>query len=277
MADRGREAVAKTLRRPLLEDTDLMHATRADLVALEQVVHPLTRRLAARLAQRRKRGRKGRLDFRRTLRQSLSTGGVPMDPRFRVPRPGKPEVFLLCDISGSMATFARFTLQFMYAMASQFSRLRSFVFVDALDEVTTFFEAGADFELALERISSEAEVLWMDGHSDYGHSLSQFWDVHGGDLTARSTVIVTGDGRNNYRDARSDILAGIHAAVRAVYWLNPEPRAYWDTGDSVMSLFAVHCDGVHEVRNLRQLEQFVEGLALPTGGRRTGRPPIDFT
>ncbi len=279
VADRGREAVAKTLRRPLIEDTDLMHASRDELAMLDEVIHPLTRKLAARLAQRRRRGRRGRLDFRRTMRRSLSTGGVPMEPQFRTPRPGKPEVFLLCDISGSMATFARFALQFVYAMSGQFSKLRSFVFVDALDEVTDFFEAGAAFETALERISQEAEVVWLDGHSDYGHALSHFWDRYGGDLTPRSTVIITGDARNNYRDSRGDVMAGIAETARAVYWLNPEPRTYWDTGDSVMSVFAAFCDEAFEVRNLRQLEAFVERLALPrprTHRLRTEWKPAEF-
>ncbi len=279
VADRGREAVAKTLRRPLLEDTDLMHASREELALLGQAIHPLTRKLAARLAQRRRRGQRGRLDFRRTVRRSLSTGGVPMEPQFRTPRPTKPEVFLLCDVSGSMATFARFTLQFVYAMSGQFSKLRSFAFVDGIDEVTGFFEAGSAFEVALERVGSEAEVVWLDGHSDYGHVLAQFWERYGNDLTPRSTVIVTGDARNNYRDARGDIMAAIAGVARAVYWLNPEPQAYWDTGDSVMSAFAGHCDGVFEVRNLRQLEAFVEGLALPRGrmgGLRTEWKPAEF-
>ena len=149
VADRGRQAVAKTLRKPLLEDLDLMHATRIELGKIEQAVYPLTRKLAARLAQKRKRQRQGRLDFRRTVRRSLATGGVPVEPVFRNPRPSRPEVFLLCDISGSMATFARFTLQFVYAMSGQFSKLRSFVFVDALDEATRFFDAGVDFDESL--------------------------------------------------------------------------------------------------------------------------------
>jgi len=280
VADRGREAVAKTLRRPLLEETDLMHASGDELMLLGQVIHPLTRKLAARLAQRRRRGRQGRLDFRRTVRRSLSTGGVPLEPQFRSPRPTKPEVFLLCDVSGSMATFARFALQFVYAMSGQFSKLRSFAFVDGIDEITGFFEAGAAFEVALERVGREAEVVWLDGHSDYGHALGQFWDRYGSDLTPRSTVIITGDARNNYRDAGDDVMAAMAEAARAVYWLNPEPRAYWDTGDSVMSAFARHCDDVFEVRNLRQLESFVEGLALPRrriGRLRTEWKPAEYT
>ncbi|MFQ5967645.1 MAG: VWA domain-containing protein [Acidimicrobiia bacterium] len=263
VADRGPKAVARTLRRPLLEDVDLMHASRIELKQLERAVHPLTRKLAARLARRRKTGRLGRLDFRRTIRSSLSVGGVPVEPRFRRPHPSKPDVFVICDISGSMSTFARFTLQFVYAMANQFSRLRSFVFIDALDEATDAFRGGGDLSEALHRVSTESEVVWLDGHSDYGHALEEFWESYGDDLTPRTTVIVAGDGRNNYRAPRDELLAQVRERSRAVYWLNPEPRSYWDTGDSVMSSYAPHCDEVFEVRNLRQLERFVETVAAP--------------
>jgi uncharacterized protein with von Willebrand factor type A (vWA) domain len=265
VADRGREAVAKTLRRPLIEDVDLMHATAHDLADMEAAIGPLTRKLAARLARRRKK-RTGRLDFRRTVRKSLATGGVPADPQFRHPRPHRPEVWLLCDISGSMATFSRFTLQFTHAMSTHFSRLRSFAFVDTIDEVTGFFGPGVDFGSAVSRITTEAEVVWLDGHSDYGNSLETFYSRYGSQLTPRTTVIITGDARNNYRPARDGVLAEVARASRALVWLNPEPMAYWDTGDSAMSHYARHCTSIHEVRTLRQLEEFVETLTLP-GGR----------
>ncbi len=264
VADRGREAVAKTLRRPLIEDVDLMHATTGDLAEMEAAIGPLTRKLAARLARRRKK-RTGRLDFRRTVRKSLATGGVPADPQFRHPRPHRPEVWLLCDISGSMATFSRFTLQFTHAMSTHFSRLRSFAFVDTIDEVTDFFGPGIDFSSAVSRITTEAEVVWLDGHSDYGNSLETFYERYGSQLTPRTTVIITGDARNNYRPARDAVLSDVAKASRALVWLNPEPMAYWDTGDSAMSHYARHCTSVHEVRTLRQLEEFVETLTLPSG------------
>lgn len=260
--DRGHEAVAKTLRQPLVEDLDLMHATRTDLQSIEHVIEPLTRKLAARLARRRRRASRGRLDFRKTVRASLATGGVPIEPKFRQIRPHKPELFLLCDISGSMATFARFTLQFTYAMSTQFSKLRAFVFVDAVDEVTRFLQPGTDFKESLARISTEADVVWLDGHSDYGHAFEQFNARYLGELTPRSTVIIAGDARNNYREAREAYLADVADTVEAVYWLNPEPKAYWDSGDSVMSRYADYCDEVYEVRNLRQLEAFVEAVAM---------------
>jgi uncharacterized protein with von Willebrand factor type A (vWA) domain len=267
--DRGRDAVARTLRKPLTEDVDLMHATRHDLDAIEKAIVPLTRKLAARLARRRRLLRRGRLDFRRTVRQSLATGGVPMDPKFRSPRPHRPEVFLLCDISGSMATFARFTLQFTYAMSTQFSRPRSFAFIDTVDEVTDFFGPGTDFPNALARIATEAEVVLHDGHSDYGTAFAGFVDRFGKEVTPRSTVIITGDARNNYRQPQDDMLGDIARRARALYWLNPEPVSYWDTGDSVMGRYSPWCDGVYEVRTLRQLEAFVEELSLPVkAGRR---------
>jgi uncharacterized protein len=259
--DRGHEAVARTLRQPLVEEIDLMHATRTDLRNLEQVIEPLTRKLAARLAQRRRLASRGRLDFRKTMRTSLATGGVPIEPRFRHVRPHRPELFLLCDISGSMATFARFTLQFTFAMGTQFSKLRAFVFVDAVDEITDYLTPGLDFRDALLRITTEADVVWMDGHSDYGHAFEQFSHKYGKEITPRSTVIIAGDARNNYREARERYLAEIADNCQALYWLNPEPRAYWDSGDSVMSRYARFCDEVFEVRNLRQLETFVERVA----------------
>lgn len=262
VADRGRDAVAKTLRKPLIEDIDLMHATTKDLADMEAAIGPLTRKLAARLARRRRR-RTGRLDFRRTVRKSLATGGVPADPQFRHPKPHRPEVWLLCDISGSMATFSRFTLQFTHAMATHFSKLRSFAFVDTVDEVTDFFGPGIDFSSAVSRITTEAEVVWLDGHSDYGNSLETFYTRYGSQLTPRTTVIVTGDARNNYRPPRDGVLGEVARVSRALVWLNPEPRAYWDTGDSAMSHYGRHCTSVHEVRTLRQLEEFVETLTLP--------------
>ncbi len=263
VADRGPQAVAQTLRAPLLEDIDLMHATRDELARIEAAVGPLARKLATRLAQRRRHGRKGRLDVRRTIRRSLQHGGVLLDPSFKPPRKSKPELVLLCDVSGSMATFARFTLQLTFSLAAQFSNVKVFAFVDALDDVTRFFGPGRDLAAALDQLASEAKIVWQDGHSDYGHAIDDFVAGHLDKVTPRSTVLITGDARSNYRDPRVEAFADIAAEARAVYWLNPEASRYWNTGDSVMARYAPYCDAVREVRTIRQLEQFVEDLILP--------------
>ncbi len=259
--DRGAEAMVRSLRRPLPEDVDFVHATREDTLALQQVVYPLTRALAARLAQRRRRRRHGTLDFRRTVRASLSTGGVPVEPRFRRPHPSKPEIMVLADISGSVANFARFTLLFVYAMASQFSRVRSWAFVDGIDEVTRFFDHALDVGESVRRVTSEADVVWTDGHSDYGHALTTFFERHGREVSPKTTIIVLGDARNNYHSTEAWVIDQLVRRARAVHWLNPEPRAYWNTGDSVMQAYAERCTGVYECRNLRQLQRFVARVA----------------
>lgn len=261
VADRGRGQVAATLRAPPPEEVDLMHASESELRRIEELIGPLTRKLAARLARRDLHRYRGRLDFRRTLRASLASGGVPLDLRLRPQRRFRPQIFLLCDVSGSMATFARFTLQFTYAMSARFSGLRAFAFVDGLDEITHLLTPGMRFGSVAGRIFAEAEVVEMDGHSDYGNALSRFSDLYGGELTARSTVIIAGDARNNYRDFDAASLAQVSEASEAIYWLNPEPQAYWNTGDSLMGAMALWCTNVYEVRNLRQLERFVEQLA----------------
>ena len=260
VADRGVDAMAKTLRKPLPEDIDFMHASREEMVSLRKALQPLTRRLAVRLARKRRHGRKGSLDFRNTVRHSLSYGGVPAEPKYRYPRPSKPEIFVIADISGSVAAFARFTLHLVHAIASQFSRVRSFVFIDGIDEVTRFFEGEEDIVQAIHRVNTEADVVWVDGHSDYGHAFEVFWNRWGKEIGPKTTVIILGDARNNYHATQSWVIKEMRQKARHVYWLNPEPRAYWDTGDSVVGEYGVHCDGTFECRNLRQLERFVDHL-----------------
>ena len=260
VADRGVEAMAKTLRKPLPEDVDFMHASREEMVALKRAIWPLTRKLAARLARKRRHGRKGPLDFRNTVRHSLSYGGVPAEPKFKYPKPAKPEIMVIADISGSVAAFARFTLHLVYALNSQFSKVRSFVFIDGLDEVTPYFEGVDDITAAIHRVNTEADVIWVDGHSDYGHAFEVFNEQYGKDVGPKTTVMILGDARNNYHASQSWVVKELESRARKVFWLNPEPRSYWDTGDSIVSEYSTYCEGTFEVRNLRQLEAFVENL-----------------
>jgi uncharacterized protein with von Willebrand factor type A (vWA) domain len=257
--DRGEETVNRWTSKPLPEDVEFVTATRDELEALTKAIRPLARRLATRLAKRRRHGRHGRLDIRKTVRTSLSTGGVPFNPRFRRKHPHRPELFLLCDVSGSVAAFSRFTLQFVHALQNQFRAVRSFAFVDTLDEVTEDFRGG-DLAPSLAQMIQRARVVYGDGHSDYGSSLRRFEQIAGDSLNHRSVVIVLGDARNNYREARDEVLERVADKVHRLYWLNPEPRRWWDTGDSIASKYAPHTTAVFECRNLRQLEDFIERL-----------------
>lgn len=261
VADRGAEAMAKTLRKPLPEDVEFMHASRDEMQHLKKALQPLTRKLAARLARKRRHGRKGPLDFRNTVRHSLAYGGVPAEPKFKYPRPAKPELIVVADISGSVAAFARFTLMLVYAISNQFSKVRAFVFIDGIDEVTDYFKKTEDISEAIHRINTEADVVWVDGHSDYGHAFEVFWEKWGKEIGPKSTVLLLGDARNNYHASQAWVVKEMRQKARHVYWLNPEPKSYWNTGDSIVGEYGTFTDGVYECRNLRQLEAFVEKLA----------------
>jgi uncharacterized protein len=266
--DRGADAVAKTLRVSLVEDLDLTNATSAELADIERAVRPLARKIASKIAARRKQSDRGRLDVRRTVRRSLAHGGALIDPVFRPRTRSKPEVIVLADVSGSMATFARFTLQLTHALASQFSGVKTFAFVDEIDDVSAYFRPGVRFVDALQRMTTEAAIVGLDGHSDYGAVLRGFEARYIDVVHDRSVVLIAGDGRSNFRDP---YVTGLHAIVekaRSVHWLNPEPARYWDTGDSIIGTYAPLIDQVAEVRTLRQLEHFVEHLVLDSRPRR---------
>jgi hypothetical protein len=269
-----RELIAQAIRRQLverrqghdampslgelpIEDIDFLGASPTELRRMREAIRPLAQKLAARIARRRRYRRRGRLDVRRTLRRSLSAGGVPLDPAFRHPRASKPDLYLLCDISGSVSEFARFTMSLLHAVSAEFSRIRLFAFVDGVDEVTELMDRSGH-ELAPRNLLYGTKVISGDGHSDYGNVFRRFWHVYGyADLDPRATVIVTGDARNNYRDPGLDAFRMIAERARKVYWLNPEPRQDWNTSDSIMVAYADRCHAVFETRNLAQLAEFV--------------------
>jgi uncharacterized protein len=260
VADRGSEAVAKALRKQLPEDVNFVSASAEQVVALREIIAPMTRKLAAKLAQKRAHKRRGSLDFRRTVRRSMSTGGVPIVTVFHHPRPSKPELLVLADISGSVSAFAGFTLQLVYALRSEFSRVRSFVFVDGVDEVTDMLQRADNIGDVTRAINEEGRGVWFDGRSDYGNALDTFWEQHATVLRRRTTVLILGDARNNYHASGANVVKQMSQRAGKVFWLNPEPLASWDSGDSIIGEYAKYCDGVFECRNVRQLRAFIERL-----------------
>ncbi|RVW05521.1 vWA domain-containing protein [Rhodococcus xishaensis] len=255
----GRERVANYGVPKLAEEVDFLRASDSELGALRRSVTPLARLLASRLAVRRSRARAGAVDLRRTLRKSMSTGGVPIDLVQRKPRPARPELVLLCDVSGSVAGFSHFTLLLVHALREQFSRVRVFAFIDSTDEVTRFFESGSDLGVAMSRMIREAELITYDGHSDYGNALGVFAERYAHSLTNRSSLLVLGDGRNNYRDPALPTLAHLVSVAKHAHWLNPEPRGQWGTGDSAALVYNEVID-MHECRSAQQLAAVVAGL-----------------
>jgi uncharacterized protein len=241
----------------LATQLDIRRASAGELDQIRAAIQPLARRLAARLARTR-RAASGRLDFRHTMRRSLAYGGVPLEPVIRGRRRSLPEIMVLADVSRSVADFSRFTLQLVYGLSSQFGRVRSFVFVDTIEEVTEQLRDRADMTEAMRALGTSAGITRFDGHSDYGQAFADFWHGWGAEVTPRMTLIVLGDARNNYHPSQSWVLGELRRRARRVYWLNPEPVSSWDTGDSLMSEYAGLTHETFECRNLAQLEEFVE-------------------
>jgi uncharacterized protein with von Willebrand factor type A (vWA) domain len=258
-AEKGRDKVARSAVRPLADQVDFLRAQQSDLAELRRTVAPLARRLAVRLSARRRMGREGRLDFRKTVRASLGTGGVPVVTHHRPRAVHKPELVVLCDVSGSVAGFSHFTLMLTQALREHFTGVRAFAFVDSTDEVTRFFRPGADVVDAVARIGREADVVAFDGHSDYGTAFEVFADRWPGAVGPKTSLLVLGDGRTNYREPGLPVLADLVRRARSAHWLNPEPRRLWGSGDSAAERYGEVIDMV-ECRNAAQLADFVTTL-----------------
>ena len=255
----GREHVQMYGVPQLSENVEFLRASGDQLRQMRRVVAPLARTLATRLAARRRRARAGVIDLRRTLRRSMSTGGVPIDLVLRKPRPARPELVVLCDVSGSVAGFSHFTLLLVHALRQQFSRVRVFAFIDTTDEVTHLFGPDADLALAIQRITREAGVYTRDGHSDYGNAFTSFRENFHNVLSPRSSLLVLGDGRTNYRNPAADVLAHMVSVSRHAHWLNPEPKHLWGTGDSAVPRYE-DVITMHECRSAKQLAAVIDDL-----------------
>jgi len=253
------EYVARTTLRPTIDQVSFLNARQSDIDEMRRQIYPLARRLAARLAKEQHARRRGPLDFRRTVRASVSTGGVPLVTHHRPRRPHRPELVVLCDVSGSVANFASFTLLLVYALREQFGKVRAFTFVDDIHEVTDEFVPGADLEETLTRLAASARHASLWGRTNYGRAFQRFGEKYPGALGPKSSLLILGDGRSNYTDPQLPTLTTMADAARHAWWLNPESRRQWDSGDSAAREFAEVVPMV-ECRNLTQLTEFVHDL-----------------
>jgi uncharacterized protein with von Willebrand factor type A (vWA) domain len=250
-------------KRPLNElDRALPTGPIQDLAAVHRVVAQLKRRLATQGHELRGHKRHAHVDFRRTMRASLQTGGVPIELKYRPKRPRRPEIFVLCDVSTSVTSASTFFLSVLHALHDSFRKLRSFVFIERISEVTDVFERERDFRAASEAVSRDAGVADISGYTDYGRVWTEFLALIEDELHPRATVIVLGDARTNGRPPRDDVFAAITARAGRTFWLNPEPRLYWNYGDSVIAAYERHCMAF-ECWRTDQLEDFVKALTQP--------------
>lgn len=258
--EKGPSYVATATLRPPVDQVAFLGARRQELDLMRREIYPLARRLATRLTRQQHSRRRGPLDFRRTVRASMSAGGVPLTTVQRPKRPHRAELVVLCDVSGSVASFAQFTLLLVFALREQFAKVRAFTFVDDVHEVTHQFKPGGDAAEALASLAASVEHASRWGRTNYGQALSRFVELHPSALTPKTSLLILGDARSNYSDLALGTVRDIVDRTRHQWWLNPEHRRQWNTGDSAADTYGAVIPMV-ECRNLVQLGQFVEQLA----------------
>jgi uncharacterized protein with von Willebrand factor type A (vWA) domain len=242
----------------ILSGTRLNNIEQVYLQRVHELVRRMARKLAARHARRRRTYRRGRLDMARTLRRGIPHDGVMFNTCWRRVRRDRPQILAVCDVSGSVAAYAKFLLLFLYSLQDVLPRVRSFAFSSHLGEVSELFEQYP-VEQAIEQVNRQ-----YGGATDYGSALRDFARLALDAVGGNTTVIVLGDARNNNGDPRLEIMQGLYRRARQVIWLNPESRRAWGTGDSEMLRYQSACHFSAECNNLRQLERIVDQLLRST-------------
>ena len=240
---------------------NLNSLTPSEVEKMRTLVRRLAERLKARLSRRRKARRRGQLSVRRTLRKNLVNGGIPAQLIFRTKRPERPDIVVLCDVSDSVRNVSRLMLHFVYALQELYARVRSFVFVSDLGEVTQLFKKLPIDEAI--NVATAGKVVNLSANSNYGRALQLFHSTYLGAVTRRTSVVVIGDGRSNYNPPQAWVLGELKKRARRVLWLCPEDRSSWGFGDSEMLLYARHCHRTEPVKSLDELIRVASEL-VPT-------------
>jgi uncharacterized protein with von Willebrand factor type A (vWA) domain len=247
-------------QRSSLMDKSFAFYTEDDIRRMNEAVSRLAQRLKNRLSVRRKKATRGRFDVKKTLRKNLQYGGVPFNVQLDRRKKTKPQVMVLCDISDSVLNASRFMLQFVYSIQDLYAKVRSFVFVAEIGEVTKLFEEN-DIQTAVEA-ALKGEVIDVFSHSNFGRAFEQFYKNFFPAINGKTTVLIIGDGRNNYNRSNDWVLREIQQKAKQLIWLNPESRMTWGIGDSEMPRYAPYCDIAEECRSINQLYKIVD-LVVP--------------
>jgi uncharacterized protein with von Willebrand factor type A (vWA) domain len=248
-------------RRETLLEKSFYHLTEEEIRKMREVVERLAQRIKNILSIRRRRLKAGKLDLHQTLRRNMSHGGIPFELVFKQRKKDRPKLIILCDVSSSVANVSRFMLQFVYSLQDAFTKIRSYVFVAELGEVTEIFKAG-DINDSIESALDGGGVINVYTRSNFGYAFHYFWQNHLAAVDNKTTVLILGDARNNYNDPRVWCLRDIHNKAKNVVWLNPESPSAWGFGDSVMNRYLPYTDIAEECRNLKQLSSIIDRLIL---------------
>ena len=243
--EKFRDDVAATKRLSAIEANDMAR--------MKQLVTKVAKRLAIKHSRRRKRTQRGLLDVRRTMRANAGVDGVPFNVIWRQKKKDRPKIIVICDVSGSVALYVRFLLLLLFSMKEAIPDLHAFAFSYRLKSVDDILET-MEFDAAIKKILREIGL----GSTSYGQAFSDFKMEHENKIDRRTTIIILGDGRSNYGDPRLDLFRDFAGRAKRVIWLNPEGRALWGTGDSVIPRYDPFCAQMSHVATLKDLEKAID-------------------
>jgi hypothetical protein len=234
--------------------------TPEEINEMNDLIRRFGQKLKNRISLRKKRVKHGGIDIKRMLRLSLQYGGVPFKIFHKDRRVDRPELVILCDISGSVNQYSRFMLLLTYTLQSLFSRVRTFAFISNMVEITPLF-MEMNPERALNSIFEDTNFTYGWG-SNYGKCFEQFIGNYSSSLTGRTTVLVLGDGRNNYQSPGLESFITMKERSRHILWLNPDKKHLWNWGDSIAYIYRDYCDEMKEVNNFLDLSEFIDKLFI---------------
>jgi uncharacterized protein with von Willebrand factor type A (vWA) domain len=260
--DKANHDFRRRFREKNLMDKNFFTVDPQELKRMEEVVRQLAEKLKTRVAMRRKKAKRhGTLNLAATLRKNIAYGGVPFQIEYRRKKKEKPQLVVLCDVSDSVRQASAFMLRFVYSVQELFSRVRSFVFVSDIGEVTDLFKEAKEPGEALTRaFNGEVVNVWQN--SNFGRAFLGFHKDYLDIINKRTTVIILGDGRNNYNHPQDWVLRDIQQKAKKLIWLNPEGRRSWGVGDSEMPRYIRYCDTAEEVRTLNQLRRVIDSIVV---------------
>ncbi len=249
------DASGKRLREDLLRKVKLSNVEHRSFRLIQEIVFKMAKKLAALHSRRKKVYKRGALNVPRTLRHNMSYDGAIFDLHWKSVKVDRPKVFAICDVSGSVANYARFMLMFLYSLEEVMPKVRSFAFSSDLAEVTDLFERNP-----IEDAIAKTLRDYSGGSTDYGQALVDFKKLCLDDVDNRTTIIILGDARNNYGDPKTEIMKELYDRCKRLIWLNPEPRNSWNVGDAEMKKYTAYCHQADECNSLMHLERVVGNL-----------------
>lgn len=245
----------RLVREDALSRVKLSNMDRSDMVIMRGLIQKLAKRLASMHSRRKKKSKRGTIDVRKTMRRNQSHDGMLFELVWKRVEVNKPKLIIMCDVSGSVASVARFLLMFLYSLDEVMPKTRSFAFSGQCGEISDLLD-----EKDAEKAMAEILMKFGSGSTDYGRSFADLADAVMDDLDKRTTLMILGDGRSNFGDPGHLILKEMSERVRRVVWLNPEGRSQWNSGDSEMTRLGAYCNSVQVCNSVRHLEKVLDDM-----------------